>query len=84
MRKPQSILAQQSLLLHGEDVTAGSRSTMGFRQWVCSECGSVYDREGNAAISIARLEHKALDLRCPGSSTIQGGEASRDDRRVSG
>jgi transposase len=33
---------------------------MDFTQWVCSECGSVHDRDGNAAINIARLGREAL------------------------
>lgn len=52
---------------------------LGIRQWVCGECGTVHDRDGNAAINIARLGCEALGL-CPGSPAIQGGEASRCGR----
>jgi transposase len=50
---------------------------LGIRQWVCGECGTVHDRDGNAAINIARLGCEALGL-CPGSPAFHGGEASRD------
>ena len=48
---------------------------LAIRQWVCGECGTVHDRDGNAAINIARLGCEALGL-CPGSPAFHGGEAS--------
>src|SRR3982074_523279 len=49
---------------------------LAIRQWVCGECGTVHDRDGNAAINIARLGCEALGL-CPGSPAFHRGEASR-------
>src|SRR3977135_1333422 len=48
---------------------------LAIRQWVCGECGTVHDRDGNAAINIARLGCEALGL-CPGSPAFHGGGAS--------
>ena len=33
---------------------------LGIREWVCSECHAVHDRDVNAAINILRLGHQAL------------------------
>lgn len=35
---------------------------LSIRQWVCGDCGTVHDRDGNAAINIARLGCEALGL----------------------
>lgn len=37
------------------------RTGLGIRQWTCSDCGSVHDRDTNAARNIARLGHQALE-----------------------
>lgn len=36
------------------------RAGLGIRQWTCCSCGSVHDRDTNAARNIARLGHQAL------------------------
>ncbi|WP_442962834.1 RNA-guided endonuclease InsQ/TnpB family protein [Pseudomonas sp. Leaf58] len=36
------------------------RAGLGIRQWTCSSCGSVHDRDVNAARNIARLGLQAL------------------------
>lgn len=38
------------------------RQGLGVRQWECGECGTVHDRDSNAAINIARLGCEALGL----------------------
>ena len=43
------------------------REGLALRQWVCSECGSVHDRDQNAALNIARLGCETLGLKGPGS-----------------
>ena len=43
------------------------RNGLGIRQWVCAECGTVHDRDLNAAINIARLGCETLGLKWPGS-----------------
>lgn len=36
------------------------RAGLGIRQWTCSDCGAVHDRDTNAARNIARLGLQAL------------------------
>ncbi|WP_321955377.1 RNA-guided endonuclease InsQ/TnpB family protein [Paraburkholderia bannensis] len=38
------------------------RAGLGLRQWTCCSCGSVHDRDTNAARNIARLGHQALEV----------------------
>lgn len=38
------------------------RAGLGIRQWTCCSCGSVHDRDTNAARNIARLGHQALEV----------------------
>lgn len=38
----------------------GGLSTLGIREWKCSNCGSVHDRDVNAAKNILRLGHQTL------------------------
>lgn len=33
---------------------------LGIREWACSECGAIHDRDVNAAINILRLGHQTL------------------------
>jgi IS605 OrfB family transposase len=46
------------------------RNGLGIRQWVCGECGSVHDRDLNAAVNIARLGCETLGLKWSGSSCL--------------
>ena len=39
------------------------REGLGIREWVCSECGAVHDRDVNAALNILRLGHQSLNLK---------------------
>ena len=39
------------------------RSGLGVRQWLCEQCGTVHDRDLNAAVNIARLGCETLGLR---------------------
>ena len=39
------------------------REGLGIREWVCGECGSVHDRDVNAALNILRLGHQSLVLK---------------------
>ncbi|WP_241754849.1 transposase [Cupriavidus basilensis] len=41
-------------------ISASSRAGLGIRQWTCCSCGSVHDRDTNAARNIARLGLQAL------------------------
>jgi len=43
------------------------RQGLAVRQWVCSECGAVHDRDQNAALNIARFGCETLGLKGPGS-----------------
>ncbi|WP_404295140.1 RNA-guided endonuclease InsQ/TnpB family protein (plasmid) [Microvirga sp. RSM25] len=43
------------------------REGLAVRQWVCSDCGAVHDRDQNAALNIARLGCETLGLKGPGS-----------------
>jgi IS605 OrfB family transposase len=43
------------------------RQGLAVRQWVCSDCGAVHDRDQNAALNIARLGCETLGLKGPGS-----------------
>jgi len=36
------------------------REGLGVREWVCSTCGAVHDRDVNAALNILRLGHQSL------------------------
>lgn len=36
------------------------RKGLGIREWVCSQCGAVLDRDVNAALNILRLGHQSL------------------------
>lgn len=46
------------------------REELGVRQWVCGECGSIHDRDLNAAVNIARIGCDTLGLKWPGSSAL--------------
>jgi putative transposase len=46
------------------------REGLAIRQWVCSDCGSVQDRDQNAALNIARLGCETLGLKGPGSRVL--------------
>jgi IS605 OrfB family transposase len=46
------------------------REGLAVRQWVCSECGTVHDRDRNAALNIARLGCETLGLNGPGSLAL--------------
>jgi putative transposase len=46
------------------------REGLAVRQWVCSDCGSVHDRDRNAALNIARLGCETLGLKGPGSLVL--------------
>lgn len=39
------------------------REGLGVREWVCSECGAVHDRDVNAALNILRMGHHTLALK---------------------
>ena len=39
------------------------REGLGIREWVCSECGAVHDRDVNAAMNILRMGHHTLALK---------------------
>jgi putative transposase len=39
-----------------------ARSGLGVRQWVCQQCGTVHDRDLNAALNLARLGCQRLGL----------------------
>ena len=39
------------------------REGLGIREWVCSECGAVHDRDVNAALNILRMGHHTLTLK---------------------
>ncbi|KPC17599.1 RNA-guided endonuclease InsQ/TnpB family protein [Pseudomonas amygdali] len=41
------------------------RAGLGIRQWTCSDCGSVHDRDVNAARNIARLGLQTLEEGIP-------------------
>lgn len=46
------------------------REGLGIRQWVCGDCGTIHDRDFNAAMNIARLGCKTLGLKWPGSPVL--------------
>jgi putative transposase len=46
------------------------REGLAVRQWVCGDCGSVHDRDQNAALNIARLGCETLGLKGPGSRVL--------------
>jgi len=46
------------------------REGLGVRQWVCGECGTVHDRDLNAAVNIARLGCETLGPKWPGSLAL--------------
>jgi putative transposase len=46
------------------------REGLAIRQWVCGDCGSVHDRDQNAALNIARLGCETLGLKGPGSRVL--------------
>jgi putative transposase len=46
------------------------REGLAIRQWVCGDCGSVQDRDQNAALNIARLGCETLGLKGPGSRVL--------------
>jgi IS605 OrfB family transposase len=43
------------------------REGLAVRQWVCSDCGAVHDRDQNAALNIVRLGCETLGLKGPRS-----------------
>jgi IS605 OrfB family transposase len=46
------------------------REGLEVRQWVCSECETVHDRDANAALNIARFGCETLGLKWPGSPCL--------------
>lgn len=40
-----------------------SRKGLGVREWVCSECHAIHDRDVNAALNILRLGRQSLALK---------------------
>lgn len=46
------------------------REGLAVRRWVCGECGTVHDRDQNAALNIARLGCETLGLKGSGSRAL--------------
>ena len=47
------------------------RAGLGIREWTCSECGALHDRDVNAAMNILAAGHRRLAVGIP---TLKGGE----------
>ena len=52
------------------------REGLAVRPWVCGACGTVHDRDQNAALTIARLGCETLGLKEPRSLCLSAEEAS--------
>ncbi len=42
------------------DSSPKGMSALGIRDWICSSCGAVHDRDTNAALNILALGHERL------------------------